>query len=276
VVTGAAVVDPVVVGVDGSPGSLAAVLVAAAEAALRQRPLRVVHGTKESDAPSGVAPDELLAEAIATARDAVPGLAVDGEVVTGRPADVLTEESRHAPLVVIGDRGLNRLAELVAGAMGVHLAAHASCPVLVVRGDPARAGDVLLGVDDDPRANDPAIEFAFQEAALHGAAITALHASTHRGDSAERDPAEPAGPMGRALAGWRERYPDVPVRLSIVHDDTRDALIEASGSARLAVVGAGDRGELAGLLFGSVSTALLHHADCPLAIVRGTASAGEA
>jgi nucleotide-binding universal stress UspA family protein len=276
VVTGPGVVDPVVVGVDGSPGSLAAVLVAAAEAALRRRPLRVVHGRDESAArAAGVAPDELLAEAIATARDAVPGLLVGGEVVAGRPADVLVHESQHAPLVVIGDRGLSRLAELVTGAMGVHLATHASCPVLVVRGDPARAGDVLLGVEDDPTPDDPAVEFAFQEAALHGVAITALHASTAAGASPERDPGEPAGDRSEFLAGvltdWQRRYPQVAVHPLIVHDDAQDALIEASRSARLTVVGAGDRGELAGLLFGSLSLALLRHADCPLVIVRHTA-----
>jgi nucleotide-binding universal stress UspA family protein len=255
-VSGPGAGEPVVVGVDGTPGSLAAVLVAADEAALRRRPLRVVHGAAEP----GPGSDELLAQAIATVRDAAPGLAVSGEVVIGRSADVLVRESRQAPLVVIGDSGLNRLAELVVGAMGTHLAAHASCPVLVVRGDPARAGDVLVGVDDDPAADDPAIEFAFQEAALHGAAITALHASSEAG--------EPAA--GGALAGWQQKYPDVEVRLSLVHDDARDALIEASRSARVAVVGAGDRGELAGLLLGSVSGALLRHADCPVVIVRHT------
>jgi nucleotide-binding universal stress UspA family protein len=269
-VNGPGVVGPVVVGVDGSPGSLAAVLVAAGEAALRERPLRVVHAMDESAGPQPA--DELLAEAIGTARDATPGLAVSGEVVTGRPAAVLVDESRHAPLVVVGDRGLGRLAELVAGAVGVHLAAHASCPVLVVRGDPARAGDVLVGVDH-PAADDPAVEFAFQEAALHGAAITVLHAST------AADPPDPDAANGQtrlitaALAGWREKYPDVAVHLSVVHDDPRDALIEASRRAQLAVVGAGDRGELAGLLFGSISRALLSHAECPLVIVRHSIAA---
>jgi nucleotide-binding universal stress UspA family protein len=266
--------------VDGSPGSLAAVLVAAGEAALRGRPLRVVHAMDESAGPPpAMTPDELLAEAIGIARDATPGLAVSGAVVTGRPAAVLVHESRHAPLVVVGDRGLGRLAELVVGAVGIHLAAHASCPVLVVRGDPARAGDVLVGVDH-PAADDPAVEFAFAEAALHGAAITALHASTAAsgppGDPSDPDAGDAAGGQTRlmtaALAGWREKYPDVAVHQSVVHDDPRDALIEASRRAQLAVIGAGDRGELAGLLFGSISQTLLRHAECPLVIVRHTAA----
>lgn len=279
---GPGVVGPVVVGVDGSPGSLAAVLVAAAEAGLRGRPLRVVYATDEfAGPPPGVTTDELLADAISTARDATPGLTVSGEVVTGRPPAVLVHESRRAALMVVGDRGLDRLAELVVGSVALHLATHAGCPVLVVRGDPARAGDVLLGVDD-PSAGDPAVEFAFQEAALHGAAITALHASAATGGRPGTPPDADTGDaatdqtrlLAGALAGWREKYPDVTVHLSVVHDDARDALIEASRRAQLAVIGAGDRGELAGLLFGSISRTLLHHAECPLVIVRRTTAAG--
>jgi nucleotide-binding universal stress UspA family protein len=60
------------------------------------------------------------------------------------------------------------------------------------------------------------------------------------------------------------------VHRTVIHDDARAALIEASRHAQLAVVGARGRGELTGLLFGSVSQALLRHADCPLVVVRHT------
>jgi nucleotide-binding universal stress UspA family protein len=273
--------DPVVVGVDGSPTSLAAVLLAASEAVLRERPLRVVHAMDHfAGPPPDVTPEQLLEEAVGAARDATPGLAVTGDVVNGRPTAVLVDESRHAPLVVIGDRGLRRLAELVVGSVAVHLVTQASCPVLVVRGDPARAGDVLLGVED-PSTDDPIIEFAFQEAALHGAAITALHASTHAGGTLRHPTghdvheADEARLLAEALAGWQQKYPDITVHRAVVHEDTREALIEASRRARLAVIGAGSRGALTGLLFGSISQAVLRHADCPIVVVRRTTPADQ-
>ncbi len=78
--------------------------------------------------------------------------------------------------------------------------------------------------------------------------------------------------LSEALAGHRERHPDVAVEHETVHGPTREALIEASRTARLVVVGARGRGGFSGLLLGSVSQALLHHAHCPVAVVRGTAA----
>jgi nucleotide-binding universal stress UspA family protein len=269
----------VVVGVDGSPGSLAAVVVAAGEALARGRPLRVVHATDEPAEPvepPGTAADEVLAEAVETASSTTPGLQVTGEVVQGRPAAVLREESRGATLVAVGDRGLGELAELVVGSVAAQLAEHAECPVLVVRGDPARDGDVLVGVDGTAQ-NEPAVAFAFEEAALQRVGVVAVHAWTpplaarFDGDREDALGADAARLLTDALSGWQEQYPGVSVQRSVVQGHAGETLVEASRRARLAVVGAGSRGELADLLLGSVSHHLLHHADCPLVIVRGPA-----
>jgi nucleotide-binding universal stress UspA family protein len=74
--------------------------------------------------------------------------------------------------------------------------------------------------------------------------------------------------LAEALGGLGERYPDVRVHRELVRGRIRHTLIEASAGAGLVVVGARGRGGFAGLLLGSVSQALLHHARCPVAVVR--------
>jgi nucleotide-binding universal stress UspA family protein len=282
---------PVVVGVDGSPSSLAAVDLAAREAQLRRRPLHVIHAfiwpyLRGSLGPPALGPAEgglryhaerTVAEAVVRAATAAPEIPVDGEVVTGTPAVVLRECSKSAALVVIGDRGLGGFTGLLVGSVAVQLAAHAAGPILVARGSQPPSGPVLLGVDGSP-ANEPAVGFAFEEAALRGVPLLALHAWTSPApigpgdmlppvyDVADLESA-PARVLSEALAGWPEKYPDVVVRRALVHRGTRTALIDATSRAQLAVVGTRGRGGFTGLLLGSVSQAVLHHAACPVAIV---------
>jgi nucleotide-binding universal stress UspA family protein len=74
--------------------------------------------------------------------------------------------------------------------------------------------------------------------------------------------------LAEALAGWADKYPDVVVRQRLVRRGPRRALIDASRRAQLVVVGTRGRGGFAGLLLGSVSQALLHHAAGPVVVVR--------
>ena len=286
----------VVVGVDGSASSLAAVDVAAREARLRDAGLRVVHAFlwPATHVPLGAWPlgppeggvrnmvEHLVAEAVERARAAEPEVDVSHVVVTGEPLTVLEAQSRAAELVVVGSRGIGGFVGLLVGSTAVHLVAHGRCPVLVVREQPSPDGPIVLGVDGS-RAGEQAVDFAFAEAALRGAGLVALHAWTtwNAPLPSPREPSMPyANPPGElaaeeerllseALAGHRERYPDVTVKHEVVHGRTREALIEASRSAQLVVVGAWGRDGFAGLLLGSVSQALLHHAHCPVVVARG-------
>ncbi|MEU2749812.1 universal stress protein [Streptomyces collinus] len=286
----------VVVGVDGSASSLTAVEAAAREARLREAALRVVHacmwpamhvplGPPAFGPPEGGIRnmvDRLMAEALERARVTAPDVDVSHVVVNGEPLTALEAQSRGAELVVVGSRGMGGFVGLLVGSTAVHLAAHGRCPVLVVREHPLDAGPVVLGVDGSP-AGDRAVDFAFAEAALRKAPLLALHAWTtwNAPLPAPQDASEPyAHPPGalaeeetrllaEALSGRQERYPDVVVEHRVVHGGTREALIEASRSAQLMVVGARGRGGFTGLLLGSVSQALLHHAHCPVAVVRG-------
>ncbi|WP_329317031.1 universal stress protein [Streptomyces sp. NBC_01262] len=286
----------VVVGVDGSPSSLEAVDRAAREARLRGCGLKVVHAfiwpaMHVPLGPSPLGPAEgglrnqvgrMVAEAVEHARSVAPDVEVTSVVATGEPLTVLEAQSRTAALVVVGSRGLGGFVGLLLGSTAVHLAAHARCPVMVVRGRPGPARRIVLGVDGSP-AGDAAVEFAFAEAALRGTGIIALHAWTPWSAPAP-PPQDPSMPyayepgmladaeerlLAEAVAGWRERYPSVSVEYKVLRGGAREALIESSGSAELLVVGARGRGGFVGLLLGSVSQALLHHAHCPVTVVRG-------
>lgn len=285
----------VIVGVDGSASSLAAVEVAAREAQLRGAVLRVVHAFfwTAMHVPLGPSPlgppeggirkivERLVAEAVERARKAAPDVDISDAVVTGEPLTVLEEQSRSAELVVVGSRGMGGFVGLLVGSTAVHLAAHGRCPVLMVREQPGAEGPIVLGVDGSP-AGERAMDFAFAEASLRKAPLLALHAWTtwNAPLPAPQDASMPyANPPGalaedeecllsEALAGHQERYPDVVVEHRTVHGGTRAALIEASRSAQLVVVGARGRGGFTGLMLGSVSQALLHHAHCPVAVVR--------
>jgi nucleotide-binding universal stress UspA family protein len=285
---------PVVVGVDGSPSSLTAVEVAAREAALRGVGLRLVHafgwpaaqvptGTPWNPTGSGLREliDGTLTEAERRARRAAPGIEVSRDVVVGEPVTVLEIESRTAPLVVVGSRGLSRFGSLLLGSTAGHLAAHATCPVLVVRGRTHPAGPVLLAVDGSP-ASRGAVEFAFAQASLHGTDLIALHAWNTRTERAYDGPADPPfvtydedrlrdeeeRVLTEALGGLREKYPDVAVDRRLVRGRIRHTLVEATAEAGLVVVGARGLGGFGGLLLGSVSQAVLHHAQCPVVVVR--------
>lgn len=282
----------VVVGVDGSEPALRAVRLAAAEAARRHRPLRVVHGfiwpllrvpvNPPAEGPPGGGlrgqAQELVATAVAAAEAAAPGLRVTGEIIDGEAAAVLIGESPTATMIVLGDRGLGGFAALVLGSVAIQVAAYAECPVLVARGEEHAAGPVVVGVDGSALSR-AAVEFAAEEAAVRGARLHAVHAYTHpvSGGPGDMQPlvydedqlrGEEERVLAESLTGLTERYPEVAVTRAAVRARPVVALTESSRDAQLLVVGSQGRGELRELLLGSVSHGVLHRAACPVAVVR--------
>lgn len=260
---------------------------------MRRLPLRVVHafiwpllhvplGPSPAGPPEGGLRQEaerMVADAIAYAQEIAPYVPVSGDVVEGQPSVVLLGESREAPLLVVGDRGLGGFAGLLLGSVAVQVSAHATCPVLVVRGDDRTEGPVLVGVDGSP-LSDLAAEFAMEEAAWRKTSVVAVHAWTHPvslgpGDmqplvhDAVATQEDEARLLAESIAGLRERYPDVPIEERVVRGRPGSVLAEeARKGAQLIVVGARGRGGFTGLLLGSVSQTVLHHAPCPVAVVR--------
>ncbi|MFC8146814.1 universal stress protein [Streptomyces paradoxus] len=286
---------PVVVGVDGSPSALAAVEAAAQEARMRGAKLHVVHAFiwPAMHVPPGGSPlgppaggvqesvEHLLAEAVERALAAAPGVVADQAVIAGQAVTALEAESRTAQLMVVGHRGSGGFAGLLLGSTSVHLAAHSRCPVIVVRDRMANDGPVLVAVAGTPH-NRGVITYAFEEASLRGADLVALHVAGTWSDHGDTRPADLVDLSGdgamlqadeerlldEALSGHREEHPEVTVHARVVRGRTRPTLIEASRGAQLTVVGTRGHGGFTGLLLGSVSQAVLHHAHCPVAVVR--------
>lgn len=76
--------------------------------------------------------------------------------------------------------------------------------------------------------------------------------------------------LAERMAGWQEKYPDVAVRRVVTHHPVVKALLAHAGDAQLLVVGSRGHGGVTGMLLRSTSQALIHHASCPLLVVRPT------
>jgi nucleotide-binding universal stress UspA family protein len=281
---------PVVVGVDGSESSMRAVRWGAAEAARRRTRLRLVTAfawmVDQVAARPGLeeryravlldrANDHLAAAAV-EARLVEPTVDVEQHLVVGHPITVLDDESARAQLVVLGASGLGRVDGDSVGSVAGALAVHAAGPVVVVRGgETAPASPVLVGVYGAP-TSEAAIAFAFETAAARNAPLLAVHtwwdlvidlgmAPTAEWDAVE---AEERLVLAQRLAAWSDKYPGVPVEGLVTRDRPSHSLLLEASRAQLVVVGARGRGGFAGSVLGSVGNAVLHHAPCPVAVVR--------
>jgi nucleotide-binding universal stress UspA family protein len=286
----------IVVGIDGSDSALRAVRWAVDEARRREAGILLVHAV---EVLTGYAPRVVDWHALQTAmqdrgrlwlekaRDEATRVAlevhVDTSLVEVSPVVALARESRDAALVVLGSRGLGGFSGLVLGSTAVELAGRAACPVVVIRGEHGDASSstepVVVGVDGTP-TGEAAIAFAFVQASGRGADLVAIHAWSDlvleaaytAGGAATLDfghlQRQSEELLAERLAGWEEKYPDVRVVREVVHDRPARALLRHAGHAQLLVVGTRGRGGFHGLLLGSTSQHLLHHATCPVAIVR--------
>jgi nucleotide-binding universal stress UspA family protein len=282
----------VIAGVDGSSAALSAVRWAAAEAARRALPLRLVRAYYLAIGPyypmltgTGQFQDILvedanksLEEAAAVASETRPGLAVEQFLIGGAPAEVLAKQSNQASMVVLGDRGLNRIEGMLLGSTAAALVLHATCPVVVVRGadlDVAayRTRPVVVGVDDLDNS-EAALRFAFEAAATRKVPLLAVHGYAEPltdpifGRLVDWFADIEKQHLAAHLASWIEKFPDVTVEQIPARDRPVRRLLELSEKAQLLVVGSRGRGALVGLLLGSVSNALLHKAACPVAVIR--------
>ncbi|MBB4742866.1 nucleotide-binding universal stress UspA family protein [Actinoplanes octamycinicus] len=281
----------VVVAVDGTDASRAAIRWATAEAQRRERPLRVVHvmdwnwggarfdvaGHEYETARRHA--DALAAGAARQARDIAPELDVDEDVLIGDAAAQLIIESESAELIVLGHRGHGGFAGLRLGSVSQRVATHAHCPAVVVRGnDENDARPVIAGVDDSAAA-DGVLETAFAAAHQRGVHLVMIrsymppfpHYHGSLPPAQVHTPAQDAAEhtrLAEQVAPWQSKYPQVRVEMLVSHDSAAAVLVGVSHTAQLVVVGSRGHGVIAGTLLGSTGLQLLHHAECPVLIVR--------
>jgi nucleotide-binding universal stress UspA family protein len=285
--------DSVVVGYDGSPGSRAALRWAVAEAVHQLSPLRVVEVSEPGPIGYPSADQVPLAGLRQTQEkrlDALsesihlqhPLLTVDGVLVDGFAAAVLIDESVHARLTVLGMRGLGGWTDVLLGSVANQVSMHSAGTVIVVpaasRPQVQDRPTIVLGVDGS-KASAKAIDFAFAQAETRHARVMVVNVTPHPAPTFTGgiglvvfDPADAANEamilVSESLAGAETDYPDVEYDVRLTTGHPAQALVLAADHAELLVVGSRGRGGFASLLLGSVSQSILHHARCPIAIVR--------
>ncbi|MFM9494032.1 universal stress protein [Streptomyces galilaeus] len=284
---------PLVVGVDGSDASLAAVDWAVDEAARLGLPLRLVHSSlweryegalalRGQERPSTqVLAEHIVASAAERARRRNPDVRVSTAILASEPADALLGEGNNASLLVTGSRGRGELRGLLLGSVGLAVAARAHCPVTVVRGDGAGLARtherILLGAGNPDTSGD-AVRFAFREAEARACTLDVVRAwrcPAHETVDRPALAAEPARQheerasalldelLREAMAG----HPAVRVGRTTVEGPPAKVLVDRSAAAGLVIVGARRRVGRLGLQIGRVGHTLLHHARCPVTVV---------
>ncbi|MEP6631434.1 MAG: universal stress protein [Lapillicoccus sp.] len=296
----AAPLSAIVVGLDGSGHGDQALDWAIAEATARHLPLHLVHAHETTVtvwSPMVVVPSDLdddtwvIDAALARVRAAAPDLEVTAVSTTGPASAALENATRGADTLVVGARGRGVVGSILLGSTSLHVAGHAQCPVVVVRAAepasdswtdtaPQQPGrTVVVGYDGSPRSVD-ALGYAFAAAALRGLPLDVVtcwepeELATYRLSPTVADEVR-AAKAGHhrdlalaAASPWREKYPDVEIRIHVTTDHPAVGLVSRSFDAALVVVGSRGLGSVRGPLLGSVSSAVLHGCLRPVAVVR--------
>lgn len=277
---------PVVVAV-GADGSPAAVQRGVEEALRRGLGLHLVHATR-----AGADAGRALDRALRAARSGLGGRApLTAGAGAGSVAAVVAMAGDRAPLVVTGrrahpvpDPGSHLVPDPSHTASAtVAIAAHVRAPVLnvpawtdaAVHGGPVVVGLDLLGAVEDP------LREAVAAARASGAPVHLVSARSRpvRGSvsaaAAASTGEEPDRQLADLLERWATEAPEVETELLVSPDGAAEALLAASRSASLVVLGRHEPWVPRGSLLGPVARSVLRSAPCPVlvaapSVVHGT------
>jgi nucleotide-binding universal stress UspA family protein len=288
----------VIVGVDGTEGSIEALRWAAHEAARRQLhlhvmtcaelPVAVEAGMVGAGGYTGRTMEALVADqeeinqrAIALVRTFGLGVVVGGETVLGSPAYALLSATQSGDIIVVGATSHpGRLTDLL-GSVATVIAHRAKGAAAIIVHGPARRDTslrrVVVGVDDSP-GSDLALAWAAEEATLGGAELVLVHGWTYPYSTARAGSNEARDEMRldamRSLEASankvRASHPDLVCQSIVSEVAPAKAIIDAGANADMIVVGSRGRGGFTSMLLGSVSRTVLQHAPCPVAVIRDT------
>ena len=285
----------IVVGVDGSEGSIEAMRWAAHEAARHrltmhvmtcaELPVAVEAGMVGAGGYTGHTMEALVADqedinhrAVMLARSFGLGIEVSGETVLGSPAYAILSAAHDYDTVVVGATSHpGRLADLL-GSVATVVAHRATGPAVIVHGTgrrDTRLGRIVVGVDGSPSC-DAALMWAAGEAEVSGAEIVLVHgwsypyAGLRAGVNEPRDEMrlDAMRTLEASTSRLREIAPGIECQSIVSEHAPAKALIDAAANADLVVVGSRGRGGFSALLLGSVSRTVLQHAPCPVVVVR--------
>lgn len=283
----------VLVCIDGSAASDAAVAWGAREAVMRKLPITLMHavppvvvgwpvGQLYADMPEWQQDD--ARQVIDRARKTLSASLGESEppeirteLIYSSVMPALIDASKQASMVVAGSQGLGALGRLLLGSVTMGLVHYAHCPVAVIHAKDSAApisnAPVLLGIDGSP-ASEAATALAFDEASRRGVELRALHVWSDVGvfpvlgmDWRDRE-SQGQELLAERLAGWQEQYPDVRVERLLFCDKPSRWLLKESERAQLVVVGSHGRGGFPGMLLGSVSSTVAQAATVPVIVVR--------
>ena len=277
------------VGVDGSETGYAAVSFAAGEAARLGARLDLVHVLPASipvdSAFLAHLPDsslqsygvEILERARKTALEVRPALEIETHLLSGSRTQQLLEFGESARLIVLGNSSPKAFDRIWTGGTVTGVSSGSACPVVVVpvTWEPAVVRGRIAVAVKTPGDAAELFDTAFPLAHDLGSGLVVIHAWRLEGayddivadrTVAERWQREQTALIERDLAGPRERFPDVPVRVYIRHEDPAHAIVRVTGGADRLLLQRPTSGRLLHHL-GRVARAVLREAHCPAVVL---------